>query len=147
MKALYDIVKRFEGCHERMPDGRLKAYKCPAGIWTCGWGSTGHDVNQNTVWTQAEADKRLEDDLTRFVAGVLKTSPKLADQPNKLAAVASFAYNVGIGAYQGSTMRKHIDAGAWDLAAGEFQRWNKAGGKVLPGLTKRRAAERQLFVS
>lgn len=147
MNALYDLVKRFEGCHERMPDGRLKAYRCPAGIWTIGWGSTGHDINENTVWTQVQADKRLEDDLTRFVAGILKTSPALKDHPNKLAAVASFAYNVGIGAYQGSTMRKHIDAGSWDLAAGEFQRWNKAGGKVLSGLSLRRAAERQLFVS
>jgi len=147
MKALYEIVKQFEGCHERMPDGRLKAYRCPAKILTCGWGSTGPDVTEGTVWTQEQADKRLEDDLTRFVAGVLKTSPGLKDHPNKLAAVASFAYNVGIGAYQGSTMRKHIDAGAWDLAAAEFQRWNKAGGKVLPGLTKRRAAERQLFIA
>ena len=140
MKALYDIVKQFEGC-------KLKAYKCPAGVWTCGWGSTGPDVTENTVWTQQQADDRLERDLGRFINGVVRTSPNLMAHPNRLAAVTSFAYNVGIGAYQGSTMRKHIDAGAWDLAAGEFQKWNKAGGKVLPGLTKRRAAERQLFIA
>lgn len=140
MKALYDLVKRFEGC-------RLKAYKCPAGVWTIGWGSTGHDITEGTVWTQQQADKRLEDDLTRFVAGVLKTSPVLKNHPNRLAAVASFAYNTGMGAYQQSTMRKRIDAEDWSGAQAEFSRWTKAGGRELPGLVTRRKAEADLFAT
>lgn len=140
MKALYDLVKQFEGC-------KLKAYKCPAGIWTCGWGSTGPDITENTVWTQQQADERLEKDLTRFMTGVLKTSPILKGQDNRLAAVTSFAYNCGIGAYQSSTMRKKIDAQDYSGAQAEFSRWTKAGGKELPGLVRRRKAEADLFGS
>lgn len=139
MKPLLDLVKRFEGC-------KLKAYRCPAGVWTVGWGSTGPDIAAGTVWTQKQADGRLEEDLTRFVAGVLKTSPILKDHPNKLYAVTSFAYNVGLGAYQSSTLRRRIDVAAWDEAAKEFGKWTKAGGKVLPGLVTRRKAEADLFV-
>ena len=138
MKALFDIVKRFEGC-------KLKAYRCPAGIWTCGWGSTGHDVTENTVWTQEQADARLEADLKTFLTGVERTSPILKNHPNRLAAVTSFAYNVGMGAYQKSTMRKKIDAEDWAGAEAEFSRWTRAGGRELPGLVTRRKAEAELF--
>ena len=138
MKALYDIVKRFEGC-------KLQAYKCPAGVWTIGWGSTGPDVSEGSKWTQQQADARLEADLNKFMAGVLRYSPVLNDHPNRLAAVTSFAYNVGLGNYQRSTLRKHIDAKKWDDAAKEFLKWNRAGGKVLAGLTRRREAEQDLF--
>ena len=138
MKALYDIVKRFEGC-------KLQAYKCPAGVWTIGWGSTGPDVSEGSKWTQQQADARLEADLNKFMAGVLRYSPALNDHPNRLAAVTSFAYNVGLGNYQQSTLRKHIDAKKWDDAAKEFPKWNRAGGKVLAGLTRRREAEQDLF--
>ena len=138
MKALYDIVKRFEGC-------KLQAYKCPAGVWTIGWGSTGPDVSEGSKWTQQQADARLEADLNKFMAGVLRYSPALNDHPNRLAAVTSFAYNVGLGNYQKSTLRKHIDAKKWDDAAKEFPKWNRAGGKVLAGLTRRREAEQDLF--
>ena len=138
MKALYDIVKRFEGC-------KLQAYKCPAGVWTIGWGSTGPDVSEGSKWTQQQADARLEADLDKFMAGVLRYSPVLNDHPNRLAAVTSFAYNLGLGNYQKSTLRKHIDAKQWDDAAKEFPKWNRAGGKVLAGLTRRREAEQDLF--
>lgn len=138
MKALYDIVKRFEGC-------KLQAYKCPAGVWTIGWGSTGPDVSEGSKWTQQQADARLEADLDKFMAGVLRYSPVLNDHPNRLAAVTSFAYNLGLGNYQKSTLRKHIDAKKWDDAAKEFPKWNRAGGKVLAGLTRRREAEQDLF--
>ena len=140
MKALYDIVKQFEGC-------KLKAYKCPAGVWTVGWGSTGPDVTENTTWTQQQADDRLERDLGRFLNGVVRTSPNLMAHPNRLAAVTSFAYNVGIGAYQKSTMRKKIDAEDWAGAQAEFSRWTRAGGRELPGLVRRRQAEAQLFAT
>lgn len=138
MKNLYDIVKRFEGC-------KLQAYKCPAGVWTIGWGSTGPDVSEGSKWTQQQADARLEADLDKFMAGVLRYSPVLNDHPNRLAAVTSFAYNLGLGNYQKSTLRKHIDANKWDDAAKEFPKWNRAGGKVLAGLTRRREAEQDLF--
>jgi lysozyme len=147
MKPLLDLIKHFEGCHRKLPDGRLTAYKCPAGVWTIGWGATGKDIKEGTIWTQAEADARLERDARSFIDGVLKLSPSLQDHPGRLYAVADFAYNLGLGAYGKSTMRKHIDAGQWNLAANEFQRWNKAAGKVLAGLTLRRAAERHLFIS
>jgi len=140
MKPLYDIVKRFEGC-------KLKSYKCPAGVWTCGWGATGPDVTENTVWTQQQADERLAKDLDKFVDGVLKLSPVLKGQVNRLSAVTSFAYNTGLGAYQKSTMRKKIDAQDYAGAQAEFSRWTKAGGKELPGLVRRRQAEADLFGS
>lgn len=140
MKALYDLVKQFEGC-------KLKAYKCPAGVWTVGWGSTGPDVTENTVWTQQQADDRLERDLERFITGVLRTSPILKGQENRLSAVVSFAYNTGMGAYQKSTMRKKIDAQDYAGAQAEFSRWTKAGGRELPGLVRRRQAEADLFGS
>jgi lysozyme len=140
MKALYDLVKQFEGC-------KLKAYKCPAGVWTCGWGSTGPDVTENTVWTQQQADDRLENDLGKFMTGVLRVSPILKAHPNRFAAVTSFAYNVGIGAYQKSTMVKKINSEDWSGAQAEFSRWTKAGGRELPGLVRRRQAEAQLFAT
>jgi lysozyme len=140
MKPLYDIVKRFEGC-------KLKSYRCPAGVWTCGWGATGPDVTENTVWTQQQADERLEKDLERFITGVLRTSPILKGQTNRLSAVVSFAYNTGMGAYQKSTMRKKIDAQDYAGAQAEFSRWTKAGGRELPGLVRRRQAEADLFGS
>ncbi len=140
MKALYDIVKRFEGC-------KLKAYKCPAGVWTIGWGATGPGITEGVVWTQTQADDRLEADLNQFMAGVLRSSPILRNHPNRLAAVTSFAYNVGIGAYQRSTMKKKIDAEDWSGAQTEFSRWTRAGGRELLGLVRRRQAEAELFAT
>lgn len=138
-QKLASLIRQFEGC-------RLKAYKCPAGVWTCGWGSTGPDVTENTVWTQAEADKRMEADAAKFLDGVLKFSPILKGHPSKLAAVADFAYNVGLGAYGKSTLRKMVDSEQWEAAVAEFRKWNKGGGKVLPGLVKRREAEVAMFL-
>ena len=138
-QKLAGLIRQFEGC-------RLKAYKCPAGVWTCGWGSTGPDVTEATAWTQAEADKRMEADATKFLNGILKLSPILKAHPNKLAAVADFAYNVGIGAYGKSTLRKMVDSEQWEAAVVEFRKWTKGGGKVLPGLVKRREAEVALFL-
>lgn len=139
MKELYDLIKQFEGC-------KLKAYKCPAGVWTCGWGSTGPDVVEGTVWTQQQANARMEKDVKVFVDGVLKVSPVLKDYPNKLSAIADFAYNCGLGNYRSSTLCKKVNAGDWEGAAEEFGKWTKAGGKELAGLVRRRQAEKQLFL-
>lgn len=136
---LIALIKQFEGC-------QLAAYRCPAGIWTCGWGSTGADVTATTRWTQAQADARLVADMARFVADALRLSPGLAKQPpGRLAAIADFCYNAGSGAYEKSTLRKRIDAGDMAGAQVELAKWVRGGGKVLPGLVARRAAESALL--
>ncbi len=140
MKALYELIKQFEGC-------KLKAYKCPAGIWTCGWGTTGADVKPDTVWTQEQADTRMAKDAQKFVDGVLKVSPVLKDHPNKLAAVADFAYNCGLGKLQMSTLRKKIAAGADNEVPTQLARWIYGSRGPLLGLVRRRHAEATLYAS
>jgi lysozyme len=137
-KAALDLVKRFEGC-------RLKAYKCPANVWTCGYGATGADVGPNTVWTQEQADSRLDRDLARFATAVARIV-KVPVTENQRAALISFAFNVGSGSLQESTLLRLLNQGQAEAAADQFKRWNKAGGKELAGLTTRREAERDLFL-
>jgi lysozyme len=136
---LIALIKKSESC-------RLSAYRCPAGVWTCGWGSTGADVTAATRWTQAQADARLAADMMRFVADALRLSPGLAKQTSgRLAAIADFCYNAGSHAYEGSTLRRKVDAGDWAGAKAELAKWIHAKGEVLPGLVKRRAAEAVLL--
>lgn len=138
--AAVALVKHFEGC-------RLKAYLCPAGVWTIGYGATGPGIAQGTTWTQAQADARLSADLARFADGV----DRLVSVPitqNQRAALISFAFNVGLSALAGSTLLRLLNAGASAESVGDqFTRWNKAGGRVLDGLVERREAERKLFLS
>lgn len=126
------LIKRFEGC-------RLKAYRCPAGMWTIGYGHTG-DVEPGTSITQHQAEVLLGYDLERFEAAVPDASP------NQFSAMVSLAFNIGTAAFGASTLLKRFKEGKIQAAADQFPRWNKAGGKVLPGLVKRRAAERALFL-
>lgn len=131
-----ELVKSFEGC-------KLKAYVCPAGVLTIGYGSTGPHVKAGMVITQAQADELLRSDLRRFEDYVAKAAPKATD--NQFAAMVSLAFNVGEAALGRSTvLRKHL-AGDHAGAAAAFGMWNKAGGKVLAGLTRRRAAEAALY--
>lgn len=146
MKSLLELIKKYEGCHKRQADGTLIAYKCPAGVWTVGWGSTGRYVREGTVWTQEKADERLEKDAQAAIDAALKASPILQGADFKLAAIADFIYNLGIGNYQSSTLKKRVDAGNWLEASQEIRRWNKAGGKVLAGLTARREDEAKLIL-
>lgn len=133
------LVREFEGC-------RLDAYRCPAGIPTIGYGATGPDIRMGMKWTQEEADERLAEDLARFAEGVERlVLVDLTD--NQFAALVSFAYNVGLGALAGSTLLRKLNAGDYQGAADQLPRWNKGGGRVLPGLVRRRAAERDLFLS
>ena len=132
LAELYRLIKRFEGC-------RLTPYICPAGVWTCGWGSTGFDVFPGKVWTQDYADRRMEADALRFARGVLVSCPGLSGAA--LCAISDFAYNLGLGALKGSTLRKRVNAGDMDAAKSELGRWVKGGGRTLPGLVLRRAAE------
>lgn len=133
-----DIIQEFEGC-------KLTAYLCPAGVWTIGWGSTGVGVSKGVVWTQEEADERYKKDMALFKAGVQKLVTVPVNK-NQLEALTSFAYNLGIGALKGSTLLKFLNDGNYQAAANQFLRWDKANGKVLAGLARRRTAERNLFL-
>lgn len=134
-QAGIDLICDSEKC-------KLKAYKCPAGVLTIGWGDT-EGVTAGMIITQAEADSRLQKRLKEFCDAVNKLAPGASD--DQFAAMVSLAYNIGIGAFRDSTLLRKFNAGDEIGAAKEFDRWNKAGGKVLPGLVIRRAAERHLF--
>lgn len=136
------LTKRWEGC-------KLVAYPDPAtggAPWTCGWGSTGSDIHKGTVWTQKQADDRHRQDLENFMVGV-KAAIKVPATANQLGAMTSLAYNVGISAFRNSTLVKLFNAGDTKGAAEQFLRWNKANGKVMKGLSNRRADERKVFLS
>ena len=138
LAELYKLIKRFEGCH-------LKAYLCPAGVWTIGWGSTGPGIVKGTVWTQAQADARLEQDALVYATGAANLSPVLLFDDNKLCAIADFCYNLGVSRYKISTLRKMVNAGDWDGAMVEMMKWVRGGGRVLPGLVKRCQARVELL--
>ena len=146
------LVQEFEGCEERRPDGTFAAYPDPAtkaDPWTIGWGSTGPDVTPGTIWTQQQCDDRLTQDLTSFSAGVSNAIGGAATTQHQFDAMVSFAYNLGIGALQGSTLLKLHKQGQFAAAQAEFGKWNKArvNGVLQPmaGLTRRRAAEAALY--
>ncbi len=135
--ALLELIRRFEGC-------RLRAYLCPAGVWTCGWGSTGPDVQPGTVWTQHQADARLIADAAIHIAAARRYCPGATG--NRLAALADFSYNLGAGRLAASTLRRKANAGDWPGVAEELEKWVRGGGRVLPGLVARRAAEAALVL-
>lgn len=131
-----NLIKQFEGCS-------LQAYKCPAGKWTIGYGHT-KGVKQGQKITQAKAEELLKSDLINYEKGVTK-AVKVPINQNQYDALVSFSYNVGLAALRTSTLLKKLNKKDYTGAANEFMRWNKANGKVLNGLTKRRAAEQKLF--
>ncbi|MGH8782094.1 lysozyme [Paraburkholderia sp.] len=115
-----------------------------ASPWTCGWGSTGNDVTRNTTWTQAQADARLVSQL--LLAGAAVDRHVTVDITSaQKAALADFVFNEGEGHFASSTLLHRLNASDFAGAASEFVRWNLANGKVLDGLSKRRAADQQLF--
>lgn len=134
------VLKYFESC-------RLKAYWDATGkCWTIGWGNVGPDVHEGLVITQAQADQLLRMRLSReFVPGVLAAITRHMEQC-EFDAMADLAYNIGVPAFQGSTLVRKFNAGDIKGAADEFPRWNKSGGQVLLGLRRRRAADRALFM-
>jgi lysozyme len=134
-----DLIKSFEGL-------KLRAYLCPAKVWTIGFGSTGQHVTPGKVITEAQAEELLKDDLDRFEAAVTRLVTVPLHQ-NQYDALVSFAFNVGISALERSTLLKRVNAKLFDQAAAEFSKWNRGGGKILAGLTRRRAAEAALFKS
>jgi GH24 family phage-related lysozyme (muramidase) len=142
------LVKRFEGCARRRADGLVEAYPDPAtgdAPWTIGWGATGPGIAPGTVWSQAQCDARLADDLVRYAAEVAKAIGEAPTTQAQFDALVSFHYNTG--AIRRATLTRRHVAGDTAGAAREFARWNKAGGRVLAGLTRRRAAEAALYRS
>lgn len=139
-----DLCRRFEGL-------RLRPYLCPAGVATIGIGSTRYEDGRAVALsdppiTPERAEALLTHELERrYLAGVLRACPRLAGEPRRLGAVTDWAYNLGVGAFQGSTFRRALSAGDWAWAARECQRWTRAAGRELPGLVARRAAEAVLI--
>jgi lysozyme len=137
-----DLIKRFEGC-------RLEVYLCPAGKRTAGYGTTGHGVAEMPLGapiTQEQADAWLAEDVAEFAQAVEK-AVKVPVTQNEFDALTSFAYNVGVEAFEHSTLLKKLNERDRAGAAAEFLRWIHAGGRELSGLVKRRAAERELFLA
>jgi len=134
-----DLIKSFEGL-------KLRAYLCPANVRTVGFRSTGPHVTPGKVITDAQADGLLQDDLDRFEQAVTRLVTVPLTQ-NQYDALVSFAFNVGISALERSTLLKRVNAKLFDQARAEFGKWNRAGGRPLAGLTRRRAAEAALFGS
>ncbi|AXE29444.1 muraminidase [Chromobacterium phragmitis] len=131
------LIKQFEGL-------RLIAYQDAVGIWTIGYGHTGPDVAPGKAITQPQADQLLQNDLARFESGV-SNLVKVPLNANQFSALVSFSYNLGLGNLQSSTLLRLLNQRDYAGAAGQFPHWDKAGGRVLPGLSRRRLAEQALF--
>ena len=140
-QAGIDLIKRWEGL-------RLEAYICPAGVATVGYGSTGDHVYLGMTITEAEAERLLRLDLTRFEDSVSK-SVKVALTDNEYGALCSFSFNVGCGAFESSTLLRRLNAGEPKerVFNEELPRWSKANGQTLQGLLNRRNAEIALALS
>lgn len=134
---LHALIRRFEGL-------RLRAYLCPAGVPTIGYGSTGPDVKLGQACTVEEAENRMAGDAAVFLAGACAAVPT-AQTAGRQAALADFAYNLGLTRLRASTLRKRALAGDWDGVRVELAKWVRGGGRVLPGLVTRRRAEADLL--
>lgn len=131
-----DMIKSFEGL-------RLSAYKDVVGVVTIGYGTTS-GVKMGDTLTKERAEELLREDVKRFEDQVLRLV-KVPLTQGQFDALTSFVYNLGPGNLSNSTLLRLLNAGDYKGAAAQFDRWNKAGGKVLAGLARRRAAERALF--
>lgn len=156
------MMKHHEGVRQR-------PYLCPAHIWTVGVGRVLYQEQiglpmartekyqgpirkeyallpkDNRVWSMEEVDALLQEDLVRFTRGVDRMCPRTTD--GQKSALVSFAFNAGLGALQRSTIRMKHNRGDYEGAADAFMMWTKGGGRVLPGLVKRRQDERNLYLS
>jgi lysozyme len=163
-KAGADLMHRYEG-------KRNKPYLCPAHIWTIGYGHVLYQDQirlpmvrnekyqgpirkeyalldrDNRIWSNEEIDQLFSQDVASFERGVLRLVPGVAGRQGAFDALVSFAFNAGLGNLQRSQMRMKANRDDWEGAAEAFMTWVKGGGKVLPGLVKRRQAERELFLS
>ena len=151
---------------------RSRPYLCPAHIWTIGYGHVLYQeqirlpvvrvegkhipmirrempirAEDNRAFTKAEIDELFRTDVGTFERGVLRLVPGVVGRQGAFDALVSFAFNAGLGNLQRSTIRMKANRGDWEGAAEAFMAWTKGGGRVLPGLVRRREAERTLFLS
>lgn len=135
------LIKSFEG-------KRLAAYDDGVGVWTIGYGTikypNGVKVKKGDVCTDEQADQYFNNDLVKFENSV-NSLVKVPLTQNQFAALVSFAYNLGATNLSNSTLLRKLNSKDYKGAAAEFPKWNKAGGKVMAGLTRRRLAEQELF--
>jgi lysozyme len=150
------MVKHHEGV-------RNKPYLCPAKLWTVGVGHVLYPEQANIpvsdriqfklrpedarIWSDAEVDYLLAKDLARFERGVARLCPNTIGNQGRFDSLVSFSFNVGLGNLQRSSLRMKNNRGEFEEAAEEFMKWTKGGGRVLPGLVKRRMDERALYLS
>jgi len=132
------LIKEFEGC-------KLTAYKDIVGVLTIGYGSTGTHVKEGMTISQERAEALLREDVLRFEQCVNKLV-KVELTQNQFDALVSFAFNLGCGNLGSSTLLKKLNARDYQGAADQILRWNRAGGKIVNGLVRRREAERTLFL-
>jgi lysozyme len=154
--AAIDMIKHHEGV-------RTKPYRCPALLWTVGCGhvidpthaavkyeerkSLPIPAGWDRAFTMDEVDRILSQDLGRFERGVVRLCPAAVGRQGVFDALASFAFNVGLGNLQRSSLRMKTNRGDFEEAADEFLKWTKAAGRVLPGLVKRRNDERAMYLA
>ena len=131
-----NLVKFFEGFE-------AKAYLCPANVWTIGYGRT-RNVKEGDMINELQAERDLLEELEEFGHQVLNTVQVPLKQ-NEFDALTSWTYNLGVGNLQSSTLLKKLNSGDKNSVPSEMLRWNKAAGKVLAGLTRRREAEAKLW--
>jgi lysozyme len=132
-----DIIKEFEGL-------RLTSYLCPAKVWTIGYGHTGPDVYGGLAISQQTSEDLLRGDLLYFEHGVDSLIETATE--NEFSAMVSLAFNIGIGNFKTSSVLKYHNLGKRAQAANSFLLWIKGGGRELPGLVRRRIAERSLYL-
>ena len=133
-----DLIKHFEGCE-------LEAYKCPAGVWTIGYGHI-KGVKEGMTITEQQAEEMLKSELNEY-EGYINILVTAELNQNQFDAMVSWVYNLGGGNLKASTLLKVLNAGDYAGVPAQMMRWNKAGGKVLEGLTRRRQAEADLFAT
>lgn len=137
------LMRRFEGFYP-------KPYLCPAGVPTIGYGATYYEDGTRVTLNDPPITRERAEALLIWVVGhvylpqVIKLCSGI-DTPDRLAALIDFTYNLGGTALKNSTLRRKVNAGEWDVVPTELRKWNKAGGRVLRGLTLRREAEAQLI--
>lgn len=145
-----NLIMQFEGCAKLLPNGTYMAYPDPGtgnAPWTIGWGSTrgfdGQPIAPGTVWTQTQCDRKLEIDLAEYADEVAVAIGNAPTTQAQFDAMVSFHYNTG--AIGRATLTKRHKARDYEGAANEFKRWNKAGGRVMKGLVRRRRSEEELY--
>jgi lysozyme len=140
------LCKRFEGY-------RGKPYLCPAGVATIGYGSTYYADGRKVTLSDETISETIAETILlhelhhTYLPGVLRQCPILLTDERKCNAIVDFVYNLGLGRLQTSTLKRKINQQDWDAAQEQLMLWTKGGGRVLPGLVKRRAAESALLAS